>query len=170
MPATKRSSAAAAASTAPVTTTPTTSTSALASTAIPSLNPTSTSPTVRASGRGLSNHSPEAIAAEEFFEEASLAVIKPDVTTQRAAHDVVPQVLRFPLLVLGTLLLSAAGYSVLAEVGEFGNRVGGVGTGVDGPGRGGYGNGIKSGRGELSAVSRTLRGWWEVGAVIGWRT
>jgi len=22
----------------------------------------------------------------------------------------------------------------------------------------------------LSAVSRTLRGWWEVGAVIGWRT
>lgn len=60
---------------------------------------------------------------------------------------------------LGTLLLSAAGYSVLAEIGEFA-------AGVDG-GRGAW---VSNGRGELSAVSRTLRGWWEVGAVIGWRT
>lgn len=108
------------------------------------------------------NHTPEAIAAEQFFEESSLAVIKPP---GGADDNVVPRVLRFPILVLGTLLLSAAGYSLLAGLGDLVRDLG-----LNGNARGASGVNWVGDRGELSAVSRTLRGWWEVGAVIGWRT
>lgn len=98
-----------------------------------------------------------------------MAVIKPggDFNGRDESRVKVPEVLKFPILVLGTLLLSAAGYTLLAGVGDFLRELGGRGVGLDGKGR--RINWVGD-RGELSAVSRTLRGWWEVGAVIGWRT
>ena len=53
-----------------------------------------------------------------------------------------PAVLRFPLLVLLSLTLSSLLYSFVAEYTE----------------------------GDLASVSRVLDQWWEVGALVGWRT
>lgn len=78
-------------------------------------------------------------------ERAALAVIKPKVGAPPLTQSVglpVPVQLRFPLLVLGSLVLSAAGYGILGE---------------------------SQGGGELGSVSRRLERWWEVGGLLGWK-
>lgn len=54
----------------------------------------------------------------------------------------VPQLLQFPLLVVTSLTLSAALYSVASVFTS----------------------------GDLSSVSRSLDDWWEVAGLIGWKT
>ncbi|TAQ84231.1 hypothetical protein B7494_g7448 [Chlorociboria aeruginascens] len=72
--------------------------------------------------------------------EKVTAVIQKGDAPLRASK--LPPFLRFPLLVLLSLTISSLLYSLTAELTA----------------------------GDLARVSRTLDGWWEVGALVGWRT
>jgi hypothetical protein len=72
--------------------------------------------------------------------DKALAVVRHGEAPIRASK--LPTFLRFPLLVLLSLTLSSLLYSFVAEYME----------------------------GDLASVSRRLDMWWEVGALVGWRT
>ena len=117
---------------------PSTRTSSLRSVPTPA-QPTSTSSLTTTS----TTTTTAALKREQAQEKKALAVIKPrdDVTA------LIPASVRFPLLVVLSLIVSAMGYSGLSALGEY----------------------RKVGEGELAGVSRRLGEWWEVGALILWK-
>lgn len=80
------------------------------------------------------------VSAKEMIADKATAVIRQGEAPLRATK--LPSPLRFPLLVVLSLSLSSLLYSFAA----------------------GYT------AGELASVSRSLNEWWEVGALVGWRT
>lgn len=98
-------------------------------------------PTTRHSS--LRTIKPDIVAQEIEQEKRALAVIKPRADQEIAMK--IPTWLRFPLLLLSNLIVSAVGYSALSALDR---------------GRG---------EGELASVSRKLGEWWQVLALIAWK-